>query len=137
MTTMNATVWTCFRARDPRAIISFLEAIGFDRGIVVDGPDGRVEHAQLTWGPNGGVMLGSLRGDGSALDRSAGNTAAYLVVDRDDEVDAWFRRAIEAGGTPDAEPTDQDYGGRSAGVLDAEGNSWNCGSYAGEEAPAG
>jgi uncharacterized glyoxalase superfamily protein PhnB len=39
---------------------------------------------------------------------------------------------MAAGGTSLQEPIDQDYGGRSAGVADAEGNQWSIGSYQGE-----
>jgi PhnB protein len=39
-------------------------------------------------------------------------------------VDAWYRRAVEAGATPLHEPADQPYGDRSGGVRDAFGNQW-------------
>ncbi|QOR69266.1 VOC family protein [Ruania alkalisoli] len=126
------TLHACFRARDAHALIAFLEAIGFERALVVDGPDQTVEHAELTWRGAGGVMLGSIRGDGSVLDETAGHAAAYLVTEHDHDVDGWFTRAVAAGGRPEQEPADQDFGGRSASVLDPEGNFWSCGSYAGE-----
>ncbi|UFU01771.1 VOC family protein [Ruania suaedae] len=125
------TLHMCFRARHAHAVIDFLEALGFTRSLVVDGPGGTVEHAELRWRETGAVMLGSIRDDGSALDRTAGHGAAYLVVSRDEEVDAWFARAVAAGGRPQQYPADQDFGGRSAAVLDPEGNYWACGSYAG------
>ena len=44
----------------------------------------------------------------------------YYVPD----VDAVYRRALEAGGTSISAPADQPYGERGAGVKDPAGNSW-------------
>jgi uncharacterized glyoxalase superfamily protein PhnB len=41
-----------------------------------------------------------------------------------EDVDRVFERAVEAGGTVTMPPTDHDYGERSAGIVDAEGNHW-------------
>jgi uncharacterized glyoxalase superfamily protein PhnB len=40
------------------------------------------------------------------------------------DVDATYRRAIEAGATSLREPADQFYGDRSGGVRDLCGNQW-------------
>src|SRR5271169_252193 len=47
---------------------------------------------------------------------------AFHVYVRD--CDAAYQRALEAGGKSLAEPTDQEYGERSASVIDAAGNHW-------------
>lgn len=92
-----------------------------------------VEHAQYRWRDNGGVMFGSVRKDNPhAHAEMVGQAKCYLVVDTDTEVDEVFRRALAADGTSIAEPTDQDYGGRSATIADPEGNQWSVGSYPGE-----
>ena len=41
-----------------------------------------------------------------------------------DNVDASYRRALDAGGTSLAEPVEQAYGDREAGVVDVAGNHW-------------
>jgi uncharacterized glyoxalase superfamily protein PhnB len=53
------------------------------------------------------------------------------VVATDADVDDVYARALAAGATEALAPADQDYGGRSATVRDAEGNQWSFGSYAG------
>ena len=40
------------------------------------------------------------------------------------DVDAWYDRAVRAGGQPTLPPTDHAYGDRGAGVTDEWGNFW-------------
>ncbi len=54
-------VWPTLRAHDARALIRFLvDAFGFEETVVYREGD-RVDHAQLSWPPGGGIMLGSVR----------------------------------------------------------------------------
>lgn len=39
-------------------------------------------------------------------------------------VDEVYKQALAAGAKSDREPADQFYGDRTAGVIDASGNSW-------------
>ncbi len=48
-------------------------------------------------------------------------TQFYLYVP---DVDASYRRALEAGAASISEPADQPYGDRTAGVNDVFGNQW-------------
>jgi uncharacterized glyoxalase superfamily protein PhnB len=51
----------------------------------------------------------------------ATRSSTYFYVE---DVDAWYRRAVDAGAVSQREPEDQAYGDRSGGVEDAWGNSW-------------
>lgn len=62
------------------------------------------------------VMLGE-RPDG----RAAMLSSIHVYVP---DVDATYQAALLAGAASVAEPKDQPYGDRSAGVRDAEGNLW-------------
>jgi uncharacterized glyoxalase superfamily protein PhnB len=130
--TPPAQVWPTLRARDARALIKFLtEAFGFSE-VVVYGEGDQVAHAQLSWPPGGGIMLGSAREDQQdpwAL--RPGSFGAYVVTD---EPDALFARAAAAGATVVRELHETDYGSRDFAVRDPEGNLWSFGTYRGEPA---
>ncbi len=124
-------VWPSLRARDARALIRFLiDAFGFEE-VVVYGDGDRVDHAQLSWPPGGGIMLGSAPETRSADDgwREPGTFGCYVVTD---EPDALFARATAAGATVLRELNDTDYGSRDFAVRDPEGNQWSFGTYRGE-----
>lgn len=134
-TNTNTTCWACFTFDDVERAIAFLIAVGFEERLVHRNDDDPsvVEHAQFKWRDRGGIMFGSRgrRADGEGW-QDLGPASAYCVVDRDDEVDEIYAKALAAGATTLIPPADQDYGGRSASVRDAEGNQWSFGSYPGE-----
>jgi uncharacterized glyoxalase superfamily protein PhnB len=123
-------VWPTLRARDARALIRFLvEAFGFEETAVY-GEGDQVDHAQLSWPPGGGIMLGSARSDPDdpwAL--APGSFGAYVVTD---DPDALYERAVAAGARVITPLRSPEYGGREFGVTDPEGNRWSFGSYRGE-----
>ena len=124
-------VWPTLRARDARGLIRFLvEAFGFEETVVY-GEGERVDHAQLSWPPGGGGMLGSARSadehDGWPV--QPGSFGAYVVTG---EPDALFARATAAGAEILAPPHDTDYGSRDFAARDPEGNRWSFGTYRGE-----
>ncbi|WP_040159102.1 VOC family protein [Mobilicoccus massiliensis] len=124
----------CLRYRDADAAIAFLVALGFTERLVVrDELDPTVVvHAQFQWRDNGGLMFGSVRDDAKGLALRPGTGVCNLVVESDEAVDATLRRAVEAGGRIAQEPNEPPHGGRSAGVLDPEGNYWNIDSHPGQ-----
>jgi uncharacterized glyoxalase superfamily protein PhnB len=127
-------VWPTLRARDARTLIRFLvDAFGFEETVVYGDGD-RVDHAQLSWPPGGGIMLGSARAADSADDDWSlrpGTFGAYVVTDDPDKL---FARATAAGATVLRELHETDYGSRDFAVRDPEGNHWSFGTYRGEPA---
>jgi uncharacterized glyoxalase superfamily protein PhnB len=81
----------------------------------VNGPDGRIAHAELTVGDSIIMM--------SDATPKYGATASHLYVYLEN-VDLTFKRALEAGAMSVQEPADQFYGDRMAGVKDSTGNFW-------------
>jgi uncharacterized glyoxalase superfamily protein PhnB len=68
----RATLIPCLRYRDAPAAIDWLvKVFGFEKQLVVPGPDGTIAHAQLSFG-SGMIMLGSVvDGDYGRLIRSS------------------------------------------------------------------
>jgi uncharacterized glyoxalase superfamily protein PhnB len=56
---------------------------------------------------------------------------AFHVYVRD--CDATYRKALQAGGKSLMEPADQDYGERTASVIDAAGNHWYIATFKGDD----
>jgi uncharacterized glyoxalase superfamily protein PhnB len=124
-------VWPTLRAHDARALIRFLvDIVGFEETAVY-GEGDVVHHAELSWPPGGGIMLGSVRNDDAnpeARPTDPGHFSAYVVVD---EPDALCERIRASGATVTTEPHDTDYGSRDFGIDDPEGNHWYFGTYRG------
>ena len=126
-TTPPPQVWPTLRANDARGLIRFLvDVVGFEETAVYgEGDD--VAHAELSWPPGGGVMLGSVRKDQAQV-TDPGRFSAYVVVD---DPDALCERIRAAGGKITMELTDTDYGSRDFAIQDPEGNAWYFGTYRG------
>ncbi len=78
-------------------------------------PDGVVHHAQVRVGSSM-VEMGEAHGPYQPM-----SSMFYLYVP---DCDSVYRQALAAGGTSIAEPKNQPYGNRSAGVKDPFGNQW-------------
>jgi uncharacterized glyoxalase superfamily protein PhnB len=128
--TPSPQVWPTLRARDARGLIRFLvDTFGFEETVVY-GEGDRVDHAQLSWPPGGGVMLGSVRDTPDDVWPVApGSFGGYVVTD---EPDALYARAKEAGVEIIQGLEDTDYGSRGFAIRDPEGNRWSFGTYRGE-----
>ena len=89
-------------------------------------PDGTVMHASLRVGDSM-LMMGEACGAFPAMP-----ACLYLYVP---DVDGTYRQAIAAGAVSIAEPTNQFYGDRHAGVKDPSGNQWWIATHVEDVAP--
>ena len=129
----QATVIPCLRYRDAPAAIEWLcRAFGFEKHLVVPGPDGTVAHAQLSFG-NGMIMLGSaVKSEFGRLMKQpdeiggAETQTPYVIVS---DADAVYSSAKAAGAKIILDIKDEDYGGRGFSCRDPEGHLWNLGTY--------
>ena len=113
------TITPGFAVEHAAKVIAFIErAFG---GKVIeryDGPTGVVFHAEMLLGDSA-VMLGSGQPGQPPMPASLS-----FYVDTGEQVDATYRRALDAGAKSVTEPKTQFYGYRSACVQDAGGNRW-------------
>jgi PhnB protein len=101
------------------AVIDFaIDVFGAtERGGRFTTPDGKVGHAEFMIGDS--VVMCA---DASTSDQGRAMPAVLNIYVED--VDAVYRKALDAGATSLREPADQFFGDRSAGVEDAAGNQW-------------
>lgn len=128
------TVIPAMRYRDAHEAIEWLgRAFGFAKSMVIDGPDGKVLHAQLRLG-GGMIMLSSTSTEGemAALmtqPEGAGGRETqfpYLVVA---DAAAVYKTAKAAGAEIFQELQEMPYGGKAFGCRDPEGHLWSVGEY--------
>ncbi|TXS14362.1 glyoxalase [Streptomyces sp. adm13(2018)] len=114
--------------QDAKAAITLLtEGFGFRADAVYETEDGRVAHAELSYG-NGMVMLGS-KGTGSEFDTLMADAGPVGVFVHVADVDDHHARAVAHGVEIVMPPKDQDYGSRDYMARDGEGNIWSFGTY--------
>ena len=105
--------------------------LGFDRNLVVPGPDNTIGHAQLTIAA-GRIKLGlDLESDVGQMykppmEAGANTQSAYIVVD---QIGAHYEHAVASRADVVMEIADQDYGGSLYAVRDPERHVWHVDSY--------
>lgn len=106
-------------------VIAFLRrAFGADAIERYASPDGVIHHAKVRVGDSA-IEMGEAHGPYQPM------PATFYLYVRD--VDATYRRALEAGATSTREPADQPYGDRVGAVKDAFGNEWYLATHIGKE----
>ncbi|MDF2823272.1 MAG: hypothetical protein K0R68_680 [Mycobacterium sp.] len=111
------------------AIDFYVAAFGAEELVRLPGPDGRLVHASLQI--NGSmVMLNDdfpeMTGGQSTTPKSLGGSPVTIHLTVTD-VEAWFRRAVDAGATVIAPLEDQFWGDRYGVVQDPFGLQWSLG----------
>ena len=104
-------------------------AFGFQKTQEFSAPDGKVMHAEMSFG-SGAIMIGTgqppTSGAGEIKGTSPTGHGVYIVVD---DVDAHHERAKAAGARIFYGPEDTEFGTRSYRVRDPEGYEWSFGTY--------
>jgi PhnB protein len=102
--------------RDAPGLVAFIEqAFGGRERMRMTAPDGAIRHGEVDIG-NSRVMLADASEEFGPIP-----AMLHLYVE---DVDAVYQGALEAGAESIAEPADQFYGDRMAGVKDGFGNQW-------------
>ena len=110
------TVTPYLVSQDVAALIDFIKrGLGGREKFVMRRPAGSIGHAEVVIGDSC-VMLGQAGGGNPPFP-----AMLYLYVP---DVDATYKQAVDAGGTPLREPSTQFYGDRHGAVIDSSGNQW-------------
>lgn len=136
---LNKKAYTAITAAlcvtDVKAAVNFYQkAFGFEKRGIMNGPDGKPVHAELTM--RGTVlMLGPEMpemGARSAKNAGASPTTLYLLVENVDKV---FARAVKLGATPQGPVSDMFWGDRCGRLVDPEGYTWYVATHIAEPTP--
>lgn len=117
-----------------RAIDFYKRAFGAQEKMRMDGPGGKIAHAELKIGDSIIMLSDEMPGSGTRSPRSLGGSAAsvFLYVEN---VDTVFKQAVSAGAKADAEPSDMFWGDRYGKVTDPFGHQWSLATHKEDVAP--
>jgi PhnB protein len=117
---------------DVKAAVNFYQkAFGFTKRGIMNGPDGKPMHAELTLRDTT-LMLGPenpQRGSRSAKTIGASPVTLYLTAENVDKVVA---KAVKLGATPAGPVMDMFWGDRCGTIVDPDGNTWMVGTHMAE-----
>ncbi len=120
---------------DIKAAVSFYQkAFGFAKRGIMNGPDGKPIHAELTL-RNMTLMLGPenpQRGARSAKTLGASPVTLYLTTEN---VDKLVAQATKLGATLQGPVMDMFWGDRVGNLVDPNGYSWMVGTHVAEPTP--
>src|SRR5580704_15636332 len=120
---------------DVKAAVSFYQkAFGFAKRGIMNGPDGKPIHAELTL-RNMTLMLGPenpQRGARSAKTLGASPVTLYLTTEN---VDKLVAQATKLGATLQGPVMDMFWGDRVGNLVDPNGYSWMVGTHVAEPTP--
>lgn len=121
---------------DVKAAVEFYQkAFGFQKRGIMNGPDGKPVHAELTLRGTT-LMLGPEMpemGARSAKNVGASPTTLYLLVENVDQVVA---KATKLGAKTQGPVSDMFWGDRCGRIVDPEGYTWYVATHIAEPTPA-
>jgi PhnB protein len=116
-----------------RAIDFYKEALGAKEILRMNGPGGRVMHAELQIGDSHFMISDEFPGMSAAPNPSV-LPSSYLYVYTQD-VDAAFNRAVKAGAQPAMQPSNMFWGDRYGKLTDPFGHQWGIATHVEDVAP--
>jgi len=117
------------------AIDFYKRAFGAQEVVRMDGPPGKIGHAELRIGDSMIMLSDEMPGAGTRSPQSLGGTTmgVFLYVD---DVDKVYQTAVSAGGKADMPPAKMFWGDRYGKLTDPFGHSWSLATHVEDVAPA-
>jgi PhnB protein len=131
---LYGSVTTMLTVTDVKAAAFYQKAFGFAKRGIMNGPDGKAIHAELTLRGTT-LMLGSevpQMGSRSAKTIGASPTSLYLLTENADKVVA---KALKLEATPKGPVMDMFWGDRCGSVVDPDGYTWIVATHVAEPTP--
>ena len=112
----------------PAAIEWLCRAFGFERKLVVPGPEGSITYSELCHGA-GVIMVSSPKPDAGRVGPGSVPAVCQALCVHVDDPDAHYARATGAGAEIIQDLKNEDYGSRGYLARDPEGHQWYFGTY--------
>ena len=118
-----------------RAIDFYKRAFGAQEVMRMNGPGGKIGHAEIKIGDSIIMLANEMPGSGSRSPQSLSGTTAgiFLYVEN---ADAVFNQAVSAGAKVEAPLADMFWGDRFGSLKDPFGHSWSVATHKEDVAPA-
>jgi PhnB protein len=118
-----------------RAIDFYKRAFNAQEIMRMDGPPGKIAHAELQIGDSKLMLSDEMPGGSCRSPQSVGGTTAgvFLYVQ---DVDSIFKQAVSAGAKAEMPPADMFWGDRFGKLVDPFGHSWSLATHIEDVAPA-
>jgi len=118
-----------------RAIDFYQRAFGAQEVMRMNGPGGKIGHAEIKIGDSIIMLADEMPGSGSRSPQSLSGTTAgiFLYVEN---ADAVFNQAVSAGAKVEAPLADMFWGDRFGSLKDPFGHSWSVATHKEDVAPA-
>ncbi len=110
------------------ALDFYKKAFGATELLRMDGPDGRVGHAEIRIGDSHLMLADEVPNKGFLSPQTLGGSAISMMLYVPD-VDQAFQKAVSAGATPLRPVQNQFYGDRSGTLKDPFGHVWTIGTH--------
>jgi PhnB protein len=117
-----------------RAIEYYKNAFGAQEIMRMDGPPGKIGHAEIKIGDSLVMLSDEMPGPGNRAPKTLGGTTASVFLYVED-VDAAYKKAVAAGGSGEMPPKDMFWGDRFAKLTDPFGHTWAMATHTEDVAP--
>jgi PhnB protein len=118
-----------------RALEFYKRAFGAQEIMRMDGPDGKVGHAEIKIGDSIIMLADEMPGSVCRSPQSVGGTTAGIFLYVED-ADAAFKQAVSSGAQVEAPLDDMFWGDRYGRLKDPFGHSWSVATHKEDVAPA-
>jgi PhnB protein len=117
-----------------KAIEFYKRAFGAEEIMHMDGPDGKITHAEIKIGDSRIMLSDEMSGAACRSPQSLGGSTASVFVYLEN-VDSVFDQAVKAGAKVVMAPSDQPWGDRFSTVTDPFGHVWSLATHVEDVTP--
>jgi PhnB protein len=117
-----------------QAIEYYKKAFSAKERVRMNGPDGKVGHAELEIGDALVMLADPFPQSSTTSPKELGGTSVSIFMYVED-VDAVVKQAVDAGATLTMEVADQFWGDRMGSISDPFGHSWSLGTHVEDLSP--